>query len=487
MIIKCVACGNEIEVLDNPAPGQHFLCPYCNVKLAYWGPGRITRITDVKEKSGIGPKIMLGLLVVLAVIGLVVYKNWLEKQRARERIEAEGQRAREEAEAQKMKKEQEALDEADRKRRAEQRERDESERKRRREEMEKRDAERERQRQEARDRADSERRARALFEEIKNGFVGVSSVVAADFPDEKSPLAFKTEGRFFVADAKSFGEQKFYEVLVEGGKISSVRLISRTEGVRELMPDEFRNQLSELIVLVRGESGPAWFHGKVKSRLCVDVPEIGSSVLPVALFLGDGYGVAKALRATLPEIKFRVTLQNGRNGADTKLGVFAASECVNAEVIRAKVREKLTEQMLKRAGNGLTPPKMKKVRRTVVFYEGEKIYKAMNGVTKIPRSFKFFGTSRDKDGKSHVNDIIERARKQWEALRDEARRQERRELEVEAENRRAQEEYQRKVDEAMRNARASSDDIDKELRNCKLLIERSKSKLKNSKPKGEDG
>ena len=480
MIIKCVACGNVIEVPDNPAPGQHFLCPYCNVKLAYWGPARITRVTDIKKKSGVGPVIMLGVLVALAVVGLIAYKSRLEARRAQERIAVEEQRVREEAEEQKKKNEQDALEEADRKRREEQREKEESERKRRREEMEKRDAEREKQRQEAQDRADSERRARDLFEEAKNGFVGIASVIAADFPDEKSPLSFKSDGRFFVFGAKSGGEQKVYEVLVEGGKLSAVRMISRAEGVRELGPDEFRSQLSEVSV-VRGETGPAWICGKVKSRLRVDIPEIGSSVLPVAHFLGDGYAVAKSLGVTLPEVKYRVTLQNGKNGVDLQLGIFAASESINAEVVRSKVRERLTEQMLKKAGKGLTPPKMKKVKRTVVFYEGEKIFKTMNGVTKVPRSFKFFGTSRYSDNKSHVNDIIKRARRQWESLSEEAKRQDDRELEVEAQNRRAQEEYQRKLDEAMRNARASSDDVDNELKNCKLLIERSKSKLKKHK------
>lgn len=144
------------------------------------------------------------------------------------------------------------------------------------------------------------------------------------------------------------------------------------------------------------------------------------------------------------------------------------------------MRERLTEKGLKKAGAGLKPPKVKKVKRTVVFYEGERIIKAMNGITKVPRNFKFFGTSRDNDNKSHVNDIIERAKRQWEALCEEARRQERRELEVEEENQRAKEEYQRKVDEAMRNARATSDDVDAELKKFKLLIERSKSKMPQS-------
>ena len=483
MVVKCVVCGNGIQIPDVMAPGQRFVCPHCQTQLAYWGSARITRATDIKDKPSIGPKIVLGLFAVLTVVGLVIYKNRMDAQRARDRIASEEQRAREEAEAQKMKSEQDARDAADRKRREEQKEKEEEERKKRQEEKERRDAEREKQRQEAQDKAESERRVRALFEEAQNGFVGVASVVAADFPDERSPLSFKSAGRFFVAEAKSLVEQKIYEVLVEGGKLSAVRLISRTDGLCEMDPDVFKKQLAESIVIVRGESGPAWICGKVKSRLDVAVPEIGSGVLPVSLFLGDGYSAVKSLRAALPEVKFRVILQNEQNGGGISLGVFAASEDISSEIVRSKVREQLTEKMLKKAGSGLKPPKMKKVKRTVVFYEGEKIFKAMNGVTKVPRSFKFFGTSRSKDDKAHVNDIIERARKKWEDLCEEARRQERRELEVEAENQQAKEEYQRQVDAAMRKARASSDDVDKALKNCKLLIERSKSKLKD--PKGE--
>lgn len=481
MVVKCVVCGNGIQIPEAMTPGQRFVCPHCQTQLAFWGRTRIVRANDVKETSSMGPKIVLGLLVVLAVVGLFVYKNRLDAQRARDRIAAEEQRAREEAEAKKMKSEQDARDAAERKRREEQKEKEEEERKKRQEEKERRDAEREKQRQEAQDKAESERRVRALFEEAQNGFVGVASVVAADFPDERSPLSFKSDGRFFVAEAKSLVEQKIYEVLVEGGKLSAVRLISRTDGLCEMDPDVFKKQLAESIVIVRGESGPAWICGKVKSRLDVAVPEIGSGVLPVSLFLGDGYSALKSLRAALPEVKFRVTLQNGQNGDDISLGVFAASEDISSEIVRSKVREQLTEKMLKKAGRGLKPPKMKKVKRTVVFYDGEKVFKAMNGVTKVPRSFKFFGTSQYNDNKAHVNDIIERARKKWEALCEEARSQERRELEVEAENRRAKEEYQRLVDEAMRNARASSDDVDEVLKKCKLFIERSKSKLKNHK------
>lgn len=123
MIVKCVACGNEIQIQDGMAPGQNFICPYCQTKLSYWGRTRIVRALDKKEKSGIGPKIVLGLVIAAVVVGLFVYKNRLDAQRARDFRIAEEQRVREDARVRKLAEEQSALDEADRKRRAEQKER----------------------------------------------------------------------------------------------------------------------------------------------------------------------------------------------------------------------------------------------------------------------------------------------------------------------------------------------------------------------------
>lgn len=480
MIVKCVACGNEIQIQDGTVPGQNFICPYCRTKLSYWGRTRIVRALDKKEKSGLGPKIVLGLVIAAVVVGLFVYENRLDAQRVRDFRIAEEQRVREEAQARKLAEEQSALEAADRKRRAEQKEKEDAEREKRREEKARREAEREKQLQEAQDRAESERLMRELIEEAQNGFLGAESVVAADLPEESNPLSYKTDGRFFLADMKYVSEQKFYEILVADGKLSAARTLSRKDGAADISPEEIKKLADESIVLVKGETGPVWICGKVKSSMSVPVPEIGSDLSPVSIFLGDGCATMRSLKTTVPDIKFRYTLQSGRGGGDIPLGVFKATENISSEIIRTKVRDRLTEEGLKKAGSGLIPPKAKKVKRTVVFYEGERTFKAMNGVTKVPRTFKFFGTSRNNDNKSHVNDIIERAKRQWEALCEEARRQDRRELEVEEENRRAKEEYQRKVDEAMRNARATSDDVDAELKKFKLLIERSKSKMPKS-------
>jgi len=162
---------------------------------------------------------------------------------------------------------------------------------------------------------------------------------------------------------------------------------------------------------------------------------------------------------------------------EIKLGIVEKE--IDIQAIRSKIREQLTERKLKAAGKRINPPTMKKFKRTVVFYEGEKILKEMTGVTKVPRSFKFFGTSLNKDGKSHVNDIIGRARQKWEALCDEARRQEEAELAVVAENQRRIDEYRSKTDAALRDSKPTEGEVDAELAKYRLLIERSRAKLRS--------
>lgn len=509
MIVKCTACGNDILISDGMDAGDRFVCPYCETQLAYWGRTRIEKICDVKV--GIMPKILLGVLPVLVVVGLLAYKHRLNVSRIRDlRIAEERQQVDKSQSACKeerfKEKEKVAMAGAERNQRIGQQKKEEEERKTRREEMEKREAERERRRRDAQEKADTERRNRALFEDARNRFIGVTSIIAADFPDENNPLSYKTDGKFSVADMKYASEQKIYEILVEKGKLSAARLISRSDGIVEMSIDEFKKQFLGAFALVVGDTGPAWICGKVKNRINGPIPEIGSVLLPPTLFLGDSYAMVESLKVSLPGVKFRFTLHSKRKNGDIPIGVFAATESVSVEVIRSKVRERLTEQRLRRMKIGLTPPKMKKFKRTVVFYDGDKIVRTIGGITKIPMSYKKEAYRRDAvyvgDGyvMQHedengvmradglpIGTIIVRGKKNLKAHQDKVRlceevmRQENCEREIEAENRRAKEEYQRKVEQALRDARVTADDIDEELKKWELVIERSKSKLKNPK------
>ena len=106
---------------------------------------------------------------------------------------------------------------------------------------------------------------------------------------------------------------------------------------------------------------------------------------------------------------------------------------------------------------------MKKVKRTVMMYDGEIMKKEISGITKIPREPKFSAGY---------------AYQKWEELRKEAERQDQEELEAEAENQRRMEEYRRKTDAALRDAKPTEAEVDTELSLYRLLIERSRTKLK---------
>ena len=218
-----------------------------------------------------------------------------------------------------------------------------------------------------------------------------------------------------------------------------------------------------------------WICGKTKMNELIEVPESADTYVPLSDFLGGALPVLNALKVVPPAIKYRVTLKKKNGKGEIKLGVVENE--VDVQTIRSKVREQLTDRKLKSSGSGIKPPAMKKIKRTVVFYDGEKIVKGMTGVTKVPRSFTFFGTARNHDNKAHVEDIIAQARRKWESLREEAERQDRRELEIEAENQRRMDEYRRKVDTALRNSKATEGEVDTELRLYRLLIERSRTKL----------
>lgn len=160
---------------------------------------------------------------------------------------------------------------------------------------------------------------RELIEDALNGFVGMESVVAADLSEGVNPLSCKTDGRFFLVDMKYVSEQKIYEILVADGKLSVVRMLSRKDGAVDVSPGEIKKLADESIVLVRGDAGPVWICGKVKGSVSVPVPEIGSDLSPVSIFLGDGYAVMQSLKTNVPDIKFRLTLQSERGNGISRL------------------------------------------------------------------------------------------------------------------------------------------------------------------------
>lgn len=503
MILKCASCGDLIEFADDLPEGQHIRCPSCGVKLelsfqsaggqtlkiiqdrsasdhAKFHVRRATRmepytaITKLEQKnppqSGAPKnKSMDWALYIFLVIGIVGFGVYL-MHRSRMPMEEELMSVERcdtnnvqgiESERDRHLSERHAEEDFERERRRRKTEIEDAEREKRRAEKEKREADREKERQELLKKADLERRHRELISTAEMGFNGATSVFASDFPSGLRPFDFTEDGTITVADEDYVGGGLLYKLTVKNKKITSVQRISQRIGTEDVGATDFLRTISNKIVLAKMESGPVWICGNTKMNELIDIPESADVYAPLADFMSGTLPVLNALHIVPPAIKYRVTLKAKKNKGEIKLGIVEKE--IDLQSIRSRIRERIADRKLKRAGIGLKPPKMKKVKRTVMMYDGEIMKKEISGITKIPREPKLSAGY---------------AYQKWEELRREAERQDQEELEAEAENQRRMEEYRRKTDAALRDAKPTEAEVDTELSLYRLLIERSRTKLK---------
>lgn len=509
MILKCAVCGQDVEFADGLPDGQHIRCPYCSTKMELnhsldgipsfrvlsvdaepkqtsprfhiRQPARVNvpprtpassprdpSPRTEKKRGGSGDWFLYALLVAIVCGGIIIWMHkrgndpalspsvdqigFSEDPDSRTDVNADVERRRRD-------------ENAERERRKIREEREEEEKAKRRAEKAKRDAERERERQEMAERAERERQLRELVSKAEMGFDGADSVFAMDFPIGKRPFDFLEDGEIFVADENYVGDRSIYRLIVDAKRLKAVRKFSQQNGEADIPPDEFMNGIASKVVLAKMESGPVWICGKTKMNELIEVPESAGAYVPLSDFMGGALPVLNALKVMPPAIKYRVTLRAKNGKSEIKLGVVEGE--VDVQAIRSKIRERLTDRKLKSAGSGVKPPTMKKFKRTVAFYEGEIIKTEMGGLTRVPRNYVYHGSWQNRTT----------AEERWKSLAKKAEEQDREELEVEAENQRRMDEYRRKADAALRDAKVSEDEVDAELGMYRLLIERSRTKL----------
>jgi len=221
------------------------------------------------------------------------------------------------------------------------------------------------------------------------------------------------------------------------------------------------------VVLAKMESGPVWICGNTKMSELIKVPDLAGAYAPLPDFMGETLPVLNALRAVAPSVKYRISLKAKDGRGEIKLGIVEKE--IDIQVIRSKIREQLTDRKLKTAGSEIKPPVMKKFKRTVVFYDGGIMKKEIGGLIKVPRHYVYKGSWQNRTT----------AEERWKELSKKAEEQDREELEVEAENQRRMDEYRRKTDVILRNSKPSESEVDAELAKYRLLIERSRTKLRS--------
>ena len=516
MIVTCGACSANIEIQDNIADGTHIICPYCNEKTTYNASSTITsheakspnirpdlhirrknggtrtastRMTGfaqnkasgdfaVREKAKKSPIGIIAFAVVALcglVFGLVWYNTYTRQKYAKEQEELrlleerKAKTVQEEAERTKRMAEQEAEREKKKREFEAERERRKAEAE---AEREKKRLEREKELNEKQKKAEDEKANRERIEEIERKFKSSPMVFAVDFPESRSPL--KKDGVFYAIGLDYISDNKIYEAMCEHGVITAARAFSPKGEPEDVDVKTFNEKLKSRL-LVKGENDVVWICGTGKSSWMENVSLRDEVIFPAKTELKELYAILFKWNC-LPDLKYRLTLKSAKDGKLTKggreisLGIIAYDKSISLTRIRDSILKVLQKNRDKSAN--IKPPKLKKFKPTVVFYDGDIIRSEMN-VTKVPRKFKHLGTKHHGTVKHRT---YEQAEKQWQKLRDEAERQMRRQEEVKLENAKLMQNYEVEVRDVLSKA-ISGEEIESEVRKYLLLIERSRSKL----------
>lgn len=519
MIVKCGVCKADIEIPGGIADGTHIRCPYCNAKTTYSAsssvtslgtevspdepklyvkrpnrnsvvaPVRITRggqnkvlgdsAARTKEKKSSVEVIVIAVVALCGlVLGLVQYNKYMIQKAAREQEELRLQEQDRVKAAQEAEERAKRMAEADAERERKLKEA-EAERARQKAEAE---VERERKRlarekelQEQKDKAEAEKANRERIEDVERKFKSASIVFASDFAADKSPI--KKDGTFYAIGLEYISDQKVYEAMVERGVVVAVRAFSTRGEPTDVEVKTFTDSIMKNRLLVMGEDGVAWICGTGKSSWTEKVSIANEDIVPAKKELGELFAILSRW-GRLPNLKYRLTLKSSKNGVLVKggkeipLGIIEYAAAISSDRIRDAILKPL--QKKRELAANIKPPKLKKFTPTVVFYDGDIIRKELK-VTKVPRTFKHLGTKVNGTVKSRT---YEQAEEQWQQLKEEAERQERRKEEIIQENAQAMREHEEKIREILSKG-ISGEQIEAEAQKYLLLIERSRSCLPN--------
>ena len=344
-------------------------------------------------------------------------------------------------------------------------------------ERERKEKERAEARAELARKAEAERKARESYRAAQGAFSGKPSHFAESASKDKidDPRRANENARFWAID-KTFAEQGcIYEIATGTQGVASVGLRMMDGRLQDVAVDEFVPRLDKGVwAISNGEV--VWLFGTGKQIRTVAIPKGNAEVYPMGDELGELDVAMETLQIQTPDVRYRLSLKPRNGGEAISLGIIQGRDRLSLRRTREEVKGEIVERQARTRLASLRKPKLKKFKQTVVFYDGDIIKKGIDGVTRIPRTFKYLGTSR-YDDYIHISDVKRRTREKWERMRDEAERQERRVIEVNAENHAAMEAYERQCEEARSNVSVSDKDIDEELKKYVLLIERSRTKV----------
>lgn len=516
MTLRCGGCGNDMVVEGALEDGMQVQCPFCGETTVYSKPSRIEipigqkrpqyadsphedrpprpKLKVIRPQTQPSTRMMVSqtqvpcppnvapsrrypakssgggnglLLVVIAALcvgaGLWWYHKFLSESDENTQDASIVRNAWSQQDEEELRRKKQAEEERLRRERQQERERKEKEREARRAEQKRK--------------AEADRQRRETYREAQDAFRGKPSYFAVSAPRGRvvDPRVAKSELRLWCVDKTYTSDGVIYEIRTCSNGIESIKELSLTDEPKDMDVEEFKRRLDSSVWAIASES-EIWILGTGRQARFVPILKDCGDVCPLADEIGDADAAFESLRMKMPDVRYRVTLKPKSGGDDIPLGVIDGSQRISGDRMRAAVKDALAERKLASAGAKLKRPKMKKYRPKVVLYNGE-IVKKMAGSTLVPKTFKFLGTSRYHDEKRHVQDIVDKARREWEELKQEAERQERKADDVEASNFAAMQEYKRKLDELSRNISVTEREVLLELQKYILYVERSRTRL----------
>ncbi|MDE3275391.1 MAG: hypothetical protein PUJ80_05150 [Verrucomicrobiota bacterium] len=480
MIVECGICGNAMEVGDDIADGQCVVCPHCGETSEFRRPSRVELPTDLSRKtdsleepssavpSDVTPrktklslrppqhtqqtssgarrsndyvrqvearaiaeerkkraariKARLSNLIALLILaglgygGYVLWRTW--QGGAKIELPHLGESRVEEPSTSG-----EALRESERQR--------ELERERQREAKEAEEAKR----------RDDEQRRKEAYLSIVNGFAGAKLAYWGELPKNGRPGA--SEGTFGLAVPKGYDRCEYFRVDSQVGRLK-VRLISEKSEPQEVAKSEYEKMMVEHGGFFL-KDGRAYFVTVSKNKKVYRAPTgSNESFSPAKAIFGVAYPIVAERQIDTKERGFEVLFAADDKAEPVKVGDVP----FDGEVGYAAFAEVARKIIADRRRNAIQPDfKAKKLKRTVVFYDGVYVAKGVNGETKVPRKWR-----------SNVhNNTVEYHR--YLGLCNEARRQEREQREAVEEAKKARREWNAKM-----NAQSTEYEIGQMLR-----------------------
>ncbi len=466
MIIKCKICENEIEIADNTADGQRFLCPYCREKFEYRRPTRVelpvglpaekpklsvrrsqpqqNAASEAEQPNGLVQRVEarakanarkaraaklkafftnIFALVVLVGIGWGGYEIWKIHKGAKtvnlppvvsvviEKVLPPPEDAEDAAnEGPQPSQEELAEQEAARQR--------EMERKRQHEEEERLRA--------------IEKKQSAEYFAVRESFVGARLAYWSELPKNRRPGA--VEGAFGLAVPRGRGKCEYFQVASTTNGVT-VRRLSEKVPPQDVPESEYKKLMMNHggFFLI---DGTAYFvSGSNDKKSWTPPTRYSESFGPAKALFDDAYSIVGDRSLDTTGRSFEVFFSLDDKSQPIRIGEVPFDGEIRYAAF-AEVAKGIALNMRKTGKK----PKARTIKRTVVFYDGTSIQKDIRGVTKIPRTWTQFeqGYSRASYWRQISN--------QYQALREEAWRQEREAEQAEAEFREAMEKWQRKRD-----------------------------------------